>query len=155
MDYSANYFRSFTATKKLKTKRVVRKCDVENCKRTSRGALGKCGKYGGGRRCEVAGCEKWHELNLRCAVSTAVDHGSKKIEARPSWGTGNKCQNTRARTSRSSTVQATRLQNHKLLGMLRAVDCDRRPVSLRSAVTSKSAPKRRLIPLKKKRNKGA
>ena len=114
MDHSANQFSSFIANMKLIVKRVVR-YDVENCQRL-RGKRSESAE-----NTAVDDAAKWQaakklrEVNPRCAVSTAVEHGAKKMGARPSRGTRQVgAKNTRARPSRSSTVQATRLQNHKL-----------------------------------------
>ena len=58
MEYSGNHFDSFITNTRPEVQRVVRKCDMENCTRGSRGASGKFGEHGGGQRCEEAGCGK-------------------------------------------------------------------------------------------------
>ena len=52
-------------------KRARRRCDVEGCYKSARGATTKCKGHGGGRRCDVEGCGK----SAQGVTTKCVGHG--------------------------------------------------------------------------------
>ena len=104
----------YRANIQLEVKRAVRNCDVVYCNRASRRAFGSLESAAVGDAPKWQAAKKLREVNARCAASTAVYHGAKIVDARPSRGTRQaNAKNTRAWPPRPGIVQAAGLQNNK------------------------------------------